>query len=181
MSESTPVTPDQMMKCPICGVLIDKDNTGFHQCLYKNVQAHRTSNHQGPDGFTLDGIIANAERSGFIAAAEVSATLAALKELRDRRTVETGADNLGDQIYALLVRRGYAQHEAHLIAGGPGCISDCVQKGYPDIDCPKHGSSAVKASGDPPARDEGETPDEYRKRLDLLGYGVNGKSDSGKP
>lgn len=57
------------------------------------------------------------------------------------------SDDLGNQIYALLVRRGYAQHEAHLIANGPGCTSDCVQKGYPDIDCPAHG----KKSNSPPA------------------------------
>lgn len=31
-------------------------------------------------------------------------------------------DDLGDQIHALLLRRGYAQHEAHAIAGGPGGV-----------------------------------------------------------
>lgn len=56
--------------------------------------------------------------------------------------VETVGDDLGDQIYALLVRRGYAQHEAHAIAAGPGCTLNCVQNGYPDIDCPKHGQRA---------------------------------------
>jgi len=62
-------------------------------------------------------------------------------------------DDLAEQIYALLVRRGYAQHEAHLIAGGPGCISDCVQKGYPEIDCPAHG---LRTSGEPePCKDPG--------------------------
>lgn len=31
-------------------------------------------------------------------------------------------DELGDQIYALLVLRGYGQLEAHAIASGPGSI-----------------------------------------------------------
>lgn len=62
-----------------------------------------------------------------------------LRQENDRLT-----DALGDQIYKLLVLRGYAQHEAHLIAGGPGCISDCVQKGEPDYDCPKHGALAQR-------------------------------------
>jgi len=57
---------------------------------------------------------------------------------------ETTRDDLESQIYALLVRRGYAQHEADAIAKGPGCTLDCVQKGYPDIDCPAHGRRAVE-------------------------------------
>jgi len=61
--------------------------------------------------------------------------------------------DLGDQIYALLVRRGYAQHEAHLIASGPGCVSDCVQKGYPEIDCPAHGSRSNEPEGSSDAQD----------------------------
>lgn len=62
-------------------------------------------------------------------------------ECAPRKASIKTCDDLGNQIYALLVRRGYAQHEAHLIANGPGCTSDCVQKGYPDIDCPEHGST----------------------------------------
>jgi len=44
-----------------------------------------TKSATGPDGFTLDGLIANAERSGIIAHAEVKAVLGALRELRARR------------------------------------------------------------------------------------------------
>lgn len=60
------------------------------------------------------------------------------------RAAPETSDYLGNQIYALLVRRGYAQHEAHLVASGPGCTSDCVQKGYPDVDCPEHGAAQKK-------------------------------------
>lgn len=64
----------------------------------------------------------------------------------DSSAPETGADELGNQIYALLVRRGYTQHEAYLIAGGPGCTSDCVRNGEPDYDCPAHGKRAQETS-----------------------------------
>lgn len=64
--------------------------------------------------------------------------------------VETEA-GIEDQLYALLVRRGYAQHEAHAIANGPGCTLGCVEKGEPDHDCPAHGYRAQDQ--DPPAKE----------------------------
>jgi len=45
----------------------------------------RTSKTEGPDRFTLDALIANAERTCFFAAAETDAILRALKELRALR------------------------------------------------------------------------------------------------
>lgn len=59
--------------------------------------------------------------------------------------LEPNGDELETQIYALLVRRGYAQHEADAIAKGPGCTHNCVQNGYRDIDCPAHGKRAEPA------------------------------------
>lgn len=51
-----------------------------------------TSKDQGPDGFTLDALIAMGQRTCFFAAAETDAIVRALKELRDRRGVETPAE-----------------------------------------------------------------------------------------
>lgn len=64
-----------------------------------------------------------------------------------RLAVETSnSDQLGEQLYLLLVRRGYAQHEAHAIASGPGCTHDCVKNGYQNVDCPAHGKRAQETS-----------------------------------
>lgn len=56
-----------------------------------NAEASNEEVDDGPDGFTLDGLIANIERSGFVAAAESQAVLKALRSLRARRASERTA------------------------------------------------------------------------------------------
>lgn len=55
-------------------------------------------------------------------------------------------DELGQNLYRLLVRRGYAQHEAIAISQGARlariCTENCIQNGEPSPDCLEHGRSA---------------------------------------
>jgi len=86
-------------------------------------------------------------------------------EHAQRNNLETGRhDNLDivEQIYSLLVRRGYAQWEAYSIANGPGCA--CIQLGAPNRDCFRHGverqqdTSALEPSQVPALHREGTEP-----------------------